>query len=65
MLEAAAAALAQGGVERLLAGVAEGRVAEVVAEPDRLGQVLVQAAAPRATVRAIPQASSVWVRRVR
>ena len=32
-------------VERLLAGVAEGRMAEVVAEPDRLGQVLVQAAA--------------------
>ena len=27
----------------LLAGVAEGRVAEVVAEPDRLGQVLVEA----------------------
>ena len=43
MLEAAAAALAQGRVERLLAGVAEGRVAEVVAEPDRLGQVLVEA----------------------
>ena len=42
-LEAAAAALAQRGVERVLAGVAEGRVAEVVAEPDRLGQVLVQA----------------------
>ena len=43
VLEAAAAALAQGRVERLLAGVAEGRVAEVVAEPDRLGQVLVEA----------------------
>ena len=43
MLEAAAAALAQRRVERLLAGVAEGRVAEVVAEPDRLGQVLVEA----------------------
>ena len=43
VLEAAAAALAQRRVERLLAGVAEGRVAEVVAEPDRLGQVLVEA----------------------
>ena len=43
MLEAAAAALAQRRVQRLLAGVAEGRVAEVVAEPDRLGQVLVEA----------------------
>ncbi len=41
--EAAAAALAQRRVERLLADVAEGRVAEVVAEPDRLGQVLVEA----------------------
>ena len=38
-----AAALAQRRVERVLAGVAEGRVAEVVAEPDRLGQVLVEA----------------------
>ena len=37
-----AAALAQRRVERLLADVAERRVAEVVAEPDRLGQVLVQ-----------------------
>ena len=46
VLEAAAAALAQRRVERLLAGVAEGRVAEVVAEPDRLGQVLVQAQRP-------------------
>ena len=46
MAEAAAAALTQGGVERVLAGVAEGRVAEIVAEPDRLGQVLVQAQRP-------------------
>ena len=43
VLEAAVTALAQRRVERLLAGVAEGRVAEVVAEPDRLGQVLVEA----------------------
>ena len=46
VLEAAAAALVQRRVERLLAGVAEGRVAEVVAEPDRLGQVLVEAERP-------------------
>ena len=46
VLEAAAAALAQRRVERLLADVAEGRVAEVVAEPDRLGQVLVEAERP-------------------
>ena len=35
VLEASAAALAQSGVERLLAGVAEGRMTEVVTEPDR------------------------------
>ena len=46
VLELGAAALAQRRVERLLAGVAEGRVAEVVAEPDRLGQVLVEAERP-------------------
>ena len=34
-------------VERLLADVAERRVAEVVPEPDRLGQVLVQPQRPR------------------
>ena len=34
-------------VERLLAGVAERRMAEVVAERDRLGQVLVQPERPR------------------
>ena len=43
VLEADPAALAQRRVESRLAGVAEGRVAEVVAEPDRLGQVLVEA----------------------
>ena len=47
VLEAGVAALAQSRVERALAGVAEGRVAEVVAEPDRLGQVLVEAQRPR------------------
>ena len=43
VLEPPAAALAQRRVEGLLAGVPERRVAEVVAEPDRLGQVLVEA----------------------
>ena len=42
VLEAAPGALAEAAVQGLLAGVAEGRMAEVVAEPDRLGQVLVQ-----------------------
>ena len=51
--EAAAAALAQQLVERLLAGVPERRVAEVVAEPDRLDEILVQRSA-RATPRAMP-----------
>src|SRR5438105_8454409 len=41
--EAAAAALAQELVERLLAGVSERRVPEVVPEPYRLDEVLVQA----------------------
>jgi hypothetical protein len=45
--EAAATALAQRGIEGALARVAEGRVAEIVAEPDRLGQVLVQPQRPR------------------
>jgi hypothetical protein len=40
--EAAAAALPQHGVERLLAGVPERRMPEVVAEPDRLDEILVQ-----------------------
>ena len=43
--EAAAEALAAGSVEHLLADVPERRVAEVVAEADRLGEVLVEAAA--------------------
>ena len=40
-------ALAHALVEHLLADVAEGRVPEVVPEPDRLGQVLVEAERPR------------------
>ena len=41
----------QRAVERVLAGVTEGRVAEIVAEPDRLGQILVQAQRPRDDAR--------------
>ena len=44
--EAAIEALAQELVERLLARVAERRVTEVVTEPDRLDEVLVQAQRP-------------------
>ena len=43
VLEARVAAIAQAAVQGFLARVPEGWVAEVVAEPDRLGQVLVQA----------------------
>ena len=46
MAEAAAEALAQARVEHALADVAERRVAEVVPEPDRLGQVLVEPERP-------------------
>ena len=52
------------GVERLLAGMAEGRVPEIVAERDRLGEVVVELSA-RASARAICATSIVWVRRVR
>src|SRR5207249_1529743 len=45
--KAAVGALAQNAVERLLPDVAERRVAEVVAEPDRLGQILVERESPR------------------
>jgi hypothetical protein len=45
--EADAELLAQALVERGLADVAERRVAQVVAERDRLGQVLVQRERPR------------------
>ena len=44
--EAAAVALAQAAVENRLADVAERRVAEVVAQADRLGQVLVERERP-------------------
>ena len=44
-------ALAHAGVEHLLADVPERRVAEVVAEPDRLGQVLVEPERPRDVAR--------------
>ena len=53
VLEAAGlrVALAQQAVEHVFPGVAERRVAEVVAERDRLGQVLVQAECPRDAAR--------------
>ena len=43
MAEAALEALAQRAVQRRLAGMTEGRVAEIVAQADGLGQVLVEA----------------------
>ena len=51
-------------VERLFAGVAERRMADVVGQGQRLGQVFVQPQR-RATVRAICATSMVWVRRLR
>ena len=45
--EAAAEALAAGAVEHVLADVPERRVPDVVAEPDRLRQVLVEPQRPR------------------
>ena len=47
VMEAPPGALAQRLVERLLADVAEGRVAQVVPQADRLGEVLIQAQGPR------------------
>src|SRR5918995_7222045 len=44
-------ALARARVQHRLAGMPEGRVAEVVAEPDRLGEVLVQAERARHAAR--------------
>ena len=51
MVEAPAEPPAQSLVERLLAGVPERRVPEVVAEPDRLDEVLVQPQRPRDAAR--------------
>ena len=62
--EAPAEALAQAGVEHLLADVPERRVPEVVAEADRLVRSSLSASA-RATVREILVTSSVCVSRVR
>ena len=64
VLERRAEALRQAVVERVLADVTERRVAEVVAEPDRLDEILVQRSA-RATVRETWVTSSVCVSRVR
>ena len=41
-----AAVLGHAGVERVLAGMAEGRMAKVVAERDRFGEVVVEPQAP-------------------
>ena len=49
--EAAPEALAPGGVEHRLADVPEGRMAEIVAEPDRLREVLVEPQRPRDRAR--------------
>ena len=51
-------------VKLLLAGVAERRVAEIVSEPDRLDEVLVQAERPPNAARD-PVVSTVCVIRVR
>ena len=53
------------GVQRVLAGMAEGCVAEIVGERERFGQVFVQRQAPGASVRAICATSRLWVSRVR
>ncbi len=53
------------GIERALARVAERRVAEIVRQRQRLGQILVQRATGGQSARAIWATSSVWVRRVR
>jgi hypothetical protein len=59
-----AARIFERGVERAFAGMAEGRMAEIVGKRQRLGQVLVGAGL-RASARAICATSSVWVRRER
>src|SRR5918994_609636 len=51
MAEPAPPALAHAGVEHLLADVAERRVTEVMAERDRLGQILVERQRPRDVAR--------------
>ncbi len=63
VVEAEAVAL-EAVVEGALAGVAEGRVADVVDEGEGLGEVFVEAEAA-ATSRAICATSMVWVRRER
>ena len=52
------------GVQRLLAGMAERRVAEIVGERHGFGEILVEAQGA-AIVRAICATSSEWVSRVR
>ncbi len=52
-------------VQRFLAEMAEGRMAEVVRERDGLGEVLVEAEGRGPSVRAMLETSMVWVMRVR
>ena len=59
-----AAKAGHGGIERPLAGMAEGRMAEIVGERQRLGQILVEPQGP-GEARAICATSMVWVSRVR
>ena len=59
-----AAVTRQCGIERILAGMAEGRMADVVGQAQRLGQVFVEAS-ERAMTRPTCATSRLWVRRVR
>ena len=59
-----AAAVRHRGVERVLAGMAERRVAEIVRERERLGRSSSSRSA-RASARAICATSRLWVSRVR
>ena len=52
-------------VERLLAGMGERGVPDVVGQRQRFGEILVQAAGRSPAVRAICATSMVWVRRLR
>ena len=51
--------------ERLLAGMAERRVAEIVRQRQRLGEILVEPERAARCVRAICATSRLWVSRVR
>ena len=59
------AEIGERGLQRILAGMAERRVADVVREAQCLGQVLVQPQRARAIVRPICATSRLCVRRTR